>query len=416
MSSSTRKIITGTVLAGENFRILDPGTIVVCGDRIEAVLGGTPPSVERGQNIIDAGDCVICPGLINAHTHLADSLVKEVAVGLSLEEAVLPPHSLKDEILKETGHEEMRASVRNALKEMIRTGTVSFCEFRDQGIYGMELLYEALEDLPLKPFLLGRTRRYPPFSEEELLQNSKSFSDETLTEIEAVINKGHGFSLATVNDLTEPALSKLGQIRKRCPGKLIAVHGSENPAIRDKSIRLTGESDVKRALRILKPDFLVHLIHASDEDLDSVAETKTPVVISPRANAALGLGIYDLQKLASRGILAGLGTDNVMLSSVDLFREMEFISKLSRGLHRNANWPRAVDILKMATVNNAKILRCDRDLGSIDKGKMANLIFINKKTTNLAPVKDPIATLVHRVDPGDIQSLMIRGAFVKNGF
>lgn len=410
------KIIVGTVVAGDEMKVLKTGTIVTRGAKIESVYEGKPSTGLGNKNIIDARNYIICPSLINAHIHLSDSLFKEAGVGLSIRKAVLPPFSLKDKILNESNYKQMKKSINDSLKEMLKTGTVYFCDFRDQGLLGIKILNNANKNLPIKSIVLGRTKKYPSFSEKNILpyKLNKPLSSEVCNEIEEIINNSDGISIATINDFTNSALEQLHCLKEKYKSKIFAAHAAETISIRKKSIKLTGKSDVYRALKILKPDFLVHLANATKEDINFVAQTRIPIVICPRANAVLGIGIYNIFKLISRGILVGLGTDNVMLNNTNMFREMEFLSKISRGLRKNPNSIQTVDIFKMATINNAKILNCDNNFGSIYKGKKANFIFIDTNTTNLRPVKNVIATLVHRIQTSDISAIMVNGKFYKH--
>jgi len=116
--------------------------------------------------------------------------------------------------------------------------------------------------------------------------------------------------------------------------------------------------------------------------------------------------------LYQRGIKIALGTDNLILNAPDMFEEMEFLSKSLRGVERNAAILPPVEILKMATINGAQALGIQDDLGSIEKGKLASLVFIETNSPRLRPVRDPISTIVHRVKPPDIKAIMVEGQVV----
>lgn len=116
--------------------------------------------------------------------------------------------------------------------------------------------------------------------------------------------------------------------------------------------------------------------------------------------------------LYRRGIKIALGTDNVIVNAPDMFEEMEFLSKTLRGFERNAAVLGPVEILKMATINGARALGIQDDMGSIDKGKLANLVFIDSNTPHLRPIRDPISTIVHRVRSPDLRAVMVEGQVV----
>jgi cytosine/adenosine deaminase-related metal-dependent hydrolase len=112
--------------------------------------------------------------------------------------------------------------------------------------------------------------------------------------------------------------------------------------------------------------------------------------------------------MIKKGCKVGLGTDNVMLNSPDLFKEMDYIWKVSRAAH--IHQISAQDILKMATVNGAEILHLNS--GCIESGRSADLLFIDKRHIDLYPIHDPYASIVQRASQSSIMGMMINGQFV----
>ncbi|HLG37386.1 MAG TPA: amidohydrolase family protein, partial [Nitrososphaera sp.] len=108
--------------------------------------------------------------------------------------------------------------------------------------------------------------------------------------------------------------------------------------------------------------------------------------------------------------LVAIGTDNIMLNSPDITRELDYIWKASRALEGEMIEPK--EILKMATVNAAQILRLDS--GCIAPGRSADLIFIDKRHLDLYPMHDPYSAIVHRLSQSSIASVMIDGQFVED--
>ncbi|PHQ46715.1 nucleoside deaminase, partial [Halorubrum sp. C3] len=135
--------LSGTVLAGESF---DPvsGRVVVDDGRIEAVEEAATDSTD-----------IVLPAFVNAHTHLGDSVAKDAAVGLSLDEAVAPPDSLKHRRLAAADRDELVSAMRRTLRFMRRTGTVSCLDFRESGPPGARALRDAAEGTGVDPFVFG---------------------------------------------------------------------------------------------------------------------------------------------------------------------------------------------------------------------------------------------------------------------
>jgi len=108
------------------------------------------------------------------------------------------------------------------------------------------------------------------------------------------------------------------------------------------------------------------------------------------------------------GCTLALGTDNVMINSPDMFREMDFLWKVTMGIHKKRIDPK--EILKMATVNGGKILK--KDIGVIEIGKIADCIFLDKHALDLEPMHNPHASIVHRASESAIKAVMIGGKIV----
>jgi cytosine/adenosine deaminase-related metal-dependent hydrolase len=158
----------------------------------------------------------------------------------------------------------------------------------------------------------------------------------------------------------------------------------------------------------LKPDFVVHMTNATENEMSLVAKSGTGVVICPRANGVLGAGIPKVAQMLRQDCLVAIGTDNVMLNSPDILRELDYTWKVSRATEGEMLRPQ--ELLKMSTINAAQILRLNT--GCIEAGRAADLVFIDKKHADLYPMHDPYAAIVHRVSQSSIRAVMIDGRFV----
>lgn len=400
------------------------GAAIVVGDQMQTVRNGyivieDGCIVDVGSELpfapgehVDARGTIAIPALVNAHTHVGDAAGKEAAAGLPIGEAVMPPNSAKDRVLSQTRKRDRIEAVRESCKHMIATGCLTFADFCDGGTEGIEALAKAVADLEITFIPVGRFSTPTPFSAKQLARNTGRLPEDWMHELLGVLDRADAFSCgATLNGFTDPALMQIREAVKS-KGKALIVHCSEAADIRERSLRQTGKTDVRRALEILRADALVHLVHATDEDLDEVAARQVPVVACPRSSAVLGVGIYGLRRFLERGITVALGTDNVMLNSVNMFREMEFASKVTCGLECDPAYLRPEEVLKMATINGAKALGLDKVTGSILAGKTADIVFINTTTLNTKWVRNPVAGCVRRVESSDIRAVMRKGMLV----
>ena len=150
------------------------------------------------------------------------------------------------------------------------------------------------------------------------------------------------------------------------------------------------------------------MTYASKKDLILTAKKTRGIVICPRANSSLAEGIPDIELMQKSGCTLAIGTDNVMINSADMFREMDFIWKITMGIHKKRLDPR--EILKMATVNGGKIL--NMNIGTIETNKIADCIFLDKHALDIEPMHNPHASIVHRASESAIKAVMIGGKIV----
>jgi cytosine/adenosine deaminase-related metal-dependent hydrolase len=150
------------------------------------------------------------------------------------------------------------------------------------------------------------------------------------------------------------------------------------------------------------------MTYASKKDLILASKNQTSIVVCPRANASLAEGIPDINLMTRCGCNITIGTDNVMINSPDMFREMDYLWKVSMASQKKRISPKS--ILKMATVNAGNML--NKKIGSIQPNNLADCIFIDKHEMDLEPMHDPCASVVHRASETVIKAVMIGGKII----
>jgi cytosine/adenosine deaminase-related metal-dependent hydrolase len=190
---------------------------------------------------------------------------------------------------------------------------------------------------------------------------------------------------------------------------LLAIHAAESKETVEFSKARSGRSEVDRIMEHMKPDFVVHMTNATDSEISLIAKSGTGIVVCPRANGVLGAGIPRVAQMLRQGCLVAAGTDNVMLNSPDILRELDYVWKVSRAAE--GGMIEARELLKMATINAATILRLNS--GCIEQGRAADLIFVDKRHADLYPMHDPYAAVVHRLSQSSIKAIMIDGRIVE---
>lgn len=355
------------------------------------------PSVK--EESIDCEGLLLIPGFINAHTHIGDSIGKDVTLNNSVDKKIHPVFGVKSKILKNTSEENLANFMKNTCHSMIQKGITTFVDFREGEFNGVVLLRKVLSDIPLRSIILGRMEFYQTPTE---IKKNLSFPKEKIRDLTTLIKRCDGIGISGANENSTSVLNHYSKTTK-----LRAIHSSETKQSVSKSKKITGKSETARALS-LKPHFLVHMTYASKNDLSAVAKKTRGIVICPRANSSLAEGIPDIELMQKAGCTIALGTDNVMINSPDMFREMDFLWKVTMGIHEKRIDPK--EILKMATVNGGKILK--KDIGVIKNGKIADCIFLDKHALDLEPMHNIHASIVHRASESAIKAVMIGGKIV----
>ena len=351
------------------------------------------------EESVDCEGLLMIPGFINDHTHIGDSIGKDISLNRTVDQKIHPVFGAKSKILKNTSNENLGNFMKNTCYSMIRKGITTFVDFREGGPDGVILLKKVLTDIPIKSIILGRLEFY--HDTKQIKQNS-SFPKTKTSEFLTLLKHCDGIGISGANENSASILNYYSKITK-----LRAIHSAETKQSISKSKKITGKSETIRALT-LKPDFLVHMTFASKSDLQVASKKTRGIVICPRANSSLSEGIPDIELMQKSGCTIALGTDNVMINSPDMFREMDFIWKVTMGIHKKRIDPK--EILKMATVNGGKIL--NKNIGMIKSGKIADCIFLDKHSLDLEPMHNPHASIVHRATESAIRAVMIEGKIV----
>ena len=357
-------------------------------------IGGKLGSTES----IDCEGLLMIPGFVNAHTHIGDSIGKDISIH-SVDHTVHPVFGAKSKILKETSDDLMINFMKNTIHAMIRKGITTFVDFREGGNKGISLLRRALDNTPIRAIILGRVESY---STSTQIRQDQPPNTKFCNSLDALVDLCDGVGLSGANENNNSTIKQYAQTPK-----LRAIHAAETRESIIRSKKISNHSEVTRAL-YLKPHFLVHMTWASKYDLGRAAKNTRGIVVCPRANGVLAAGVPNIIKMKEMGCTLALGTDNIMINSPDMFREMDYIWKIMMAKYRYRIDPR--EIIKMATVNGGKII--DKNIGIIDVGKLADCIFIDKHALDLEPIHDPYAAIVHRASELAIRAVMINGVIV----
>ena len=288
--------------------------------------------------IIDVDGAIICPSFLNGHTHIGDSIIKDEGYGLSLGEMVKPPNGVKHRALASAEDEDIIESMKSTMWEMLKSGTTHFIDYREGGLKGVKLLKEASKDIPITPIILGRDDSF--YGDDPDLSMVKSQIRKLLKVADGIAPSGFGEITDDVANLIVSECEKAG--------KISSIHVAESESTQVDSLAKFNRTEIERGVNS-NFNQLVHCTNPKNNDLDLIKNSNANIVVCPRANATLNVGIAPLNEMLNLGLRPILGTDNLMLNSPSMFRELEFTLKLMSIYYKNYLNPSL--LLQMATTN-----------------------------------------------------------------
>ncbi|MFW9902839.1 MAG: amidohydrolase family protein [Candidatus Thorarchaeota archaeon] len=327
---------------------------------------------------------LMLPKFINSHTHIGDSILKDQAFALSLNEAV-GIKGYKYQINHYPRFNQI-AAMRSAIIEMIQSGTAVCYDFREGGLRGVTDLREAAEKLPIDLHILGR--------------------QDVRSDLGTILSECDGLGLATPLYFSQKELETI-KYKTSSPEVLVATHIGEEPQVIQESIEYFGLSDLQVALKYLNPDILIHLTGTDNNELKKIPTSKY-IVFCPRSNAYFGLGFPPVEYFLDKDYLVGLGTDNVMSNSPNILEELRWLVLRLKEQKISIN---PSDALKFITVNPSKAFNLST--GCIKRKFWADLIAINLQTTRTVFGKNPLMSLLFRCQlPEDLSLNLFHGEVI----
>lgn len=390
-------------------RIIHTGSIGIDNDTIAFVcVTGAEPDEWRHVETWDLAGRVVIPGLINTHTHAAMTLLRGYADDMALMEW------LEKKIWPFEAHltpDDVYIGALVACAEMIRSGTTVFADmyFHMEGV--AKAVAESGIRASLSRGLIGTAA--PAGEDDEALREAVRFCERWQGEANGRITT----CLAPHAPYTcpPPFLEKVVDAAS-AHDLSIHTHISETKDEMAQIARTYGGSPVKYMLRhgvFKRPTLAAHCVHLDDEDIDILADNAVAVAHNPGSNMKLASGVAPVTKMRDRGVVVGLGTDGASSNNnLDMIEEARLAALLHKAVLFDPTAIPAMDALAMATIDGAKALRMDDQVGSLEAGKQADLVVLSTRRPNMAPLFDPVSNIVYSSNPGDIEHVFVRGEFV----
>jgi 5-methylthioadenosine/S-adenosylhomocysteine deaminase len=357
-----------------------------------------------GAEILDASGGLVIPGLVNAHTHAAMTLLRGYAddkpVGAWLEEDVWPVEAQLEP-------EDIRAGADLAAVEMIRSGTTAFADM----YFGVAQTAAAVEQSGLRA-LLGRGT-VTLGKDDEAITNDVTRSLDVATEFAGAAD-GRVSTAAMPHALSTIGADSLRELVERAREQDLRLHYHANENEVTDVTPLVAEHDTRPLvyadeLGALAPgDFLAHCVHVDDAEIDLLADRGVAVIHCPASNMKLASGMAPVQRMLDAGVTVGLGTDGAASNNdLDVFGEMRDAAMVGKLASADASAVPAEAVLRMATTGGASALGIDA--GRIEAGTKADLAVVDLAKPHLTPVHDLVSHLVYAANGSDVRHTVCDG-------
>jgi len=399
-------------------RILEKASIYVENGRIvEVGFFEELKYAKKDDVIIDASNYIVTPGFIQTHVHLVQTGFRGLADDLSLLNWLkLRIWPLEASINKEGVY----CVALLSLLELLKGGTTSIIDFGS--VRYEDEVFKAM----YKSGIRGASGKILMDLNDEVPRELREDTEKALSESEALLKKWHGkdgrlFYIVTPRSAlscSEDCL-KASVEQAREYGVRIQTHASEN---RDE-VKLvkerTGLWNVEYLHKIGVTGnnvILAHCIWLTDDEMRLLAETGTHVAHCPSANLKLASGIAKVPELLKLGVNVTLGADGAPCNNnLDVFVEMRHAALIQKARLLDSTVMSAEEVVEMATINGAKALGLEKEVGSIEVGKKADITLISLKHPRLRPFTkyhDPISTIVYAAQSSNVEYTIINGKII----
>ncbi len=397
----------------ENGRIVDSEkdivketSIYIEGQRIVGL--GDAPEGFKADKCIDGSKKLAIPGLINCHTHSYMAFMRNVADDLSFMDWLF---GRIDPIERKMTDEDAYWGARLAIIEMMKSGTTCFNDMQ----MNIHQTTRAVKETGMRAVICrglvgsgddeaGSMRLRQAFEEKEAAADCDRLT----------------FMLGPHAPYTcDDAYMRIISRKAKENNMGIHVHLSES----ESEIRQIKEKYGCTPIEMAEKNGLfdvnciaAHCVQITDDDIKILKDKKVNVVTNPASNMKLGNGFAPVKKLLEAGVNVCLGTDGAASNnSLNMFREMSLLALIHKGVYRNPQCVSARETFRIATINGAKALGLEKEIGSIEVGKKADLAILDLENPSLMPTNDLIAGLSYSANGSEVDTVIIDGRITMEG-
>lgn len=354
------------------------------------------------SRIIDGTNKIAMPGLVNAHTHLGMSLLRNYADDLPLHDWLTKKIWPVEANLR---GEDIYWGSLLSMVEMIESGTTSFCDM----YFFMEEVGRGLEESGMRGVLtigLIEEPENPNRKLNETRELYKEFNNTANGRIKVMVGPHSPYTCST--EFLEKTIELARELNTG-----IHIHLSETKKEVEDSYKLYDKSPIKHVYDIGLLDLHTigaHCVYVDDTDIELMVEKGVYPVNNPTSNCKLASGFAPIDKMLKRGLNVALGTDGSSSNNnLNMFEEIHLAAIINKSVNQDALSVPALTALKMATINGAKALAWDKQIGSLEAGKKADLVLIDTDKAHFYPKHNIISAMAYSAQGSDVDTVIVDG-------
>lgn len=389
--------------------VIDNGWVHVEGDQIKAVGAGPAPKIAVAE-IVDAGGDLVMPGMVNPHCHMAMTLFRGLGEDVDdrLYRYILPLER------KFVQPEAVRAGTALAALEMIEGGVTTVAD-----MYYFETEVARVVDAAGIRGVLGQTiADFDPPDHKSV--------DEGFALVEQLVAEfsGHDRVIPSIAPHAPystgmATMERIARWADDHPDVPVQMHLAESDAEMEWAQKTHGMRPVEvveKAGLLRKGLICAHCLHVNETDIERMVHAQVCVAHNARSNGKAGRGIAPVEAMRAAGIPVGIGSDGAMSgNTLDLFSQFAPVSMFQKLLGHSRKPMPSMEVVRMATIDGARVLGLDSKIGSLEPGKKADLIRIDMSSPRVQPIYDIYSTLVFATLPTDVRDVMVAGQWLMRG-
>ncbi len=398
------------VTMGSPRRVIENGAVAIRGERIVAV--GTRAEIDKAwqpARRIDRPQALVAPGLINTHTHAAMSLFRGIADDLKLQDwlnnFIFPAEA------KNVSPDFVRWGTRLGCLEMLLSGTTTFTDM----YYFEDVVAETAKEAGMRG-VLGETVIGFPVADAKTPADALKLSEKFLVRFKGdplVVPAIAPHALYTNSDETLKAVRALAN-KYRAP---VLIHLSETKKENDDNFakrRQTPTQTLNSLGFFNGRTVAAHCVWVDAGDRAILKAANVGVAHCPSSNMKLASGAAPIVDLLKAGVNVGLGTDGPAGSNndFDMFEEADLAAKLQKLVRSDPEALPAAAAFEMATMGGARVLGMEKEIGSLETGKRADLIVVDLNAANAVPLYDVYSQLVYALKGSNVEDVIVNGRAV----